>query len=161
MLVSLVPTGVEGASYALFTTTWNAASVLSDALSTMLLRIWDVSKPTLANGDLDGLKSLTIATALIQTVPVLFIWMVPGSLEALQVMKADPANRSGSDQHHHDQHATNDLEHSHQSSPSAKQRHNSSELGGFVFISIVTLSVLYAIGVGIMNVLHPGWMGET
>jgi BT1 family len=46
MMVYLVPAGSEGASYALFTTTWNVASSRADSLSTMLLGIWDVNKPT-------------------------------------------------------------------------------------------------------------------
>ena len=146
MLVSLVPTGIEGASYALFTTTWNTASALSDAISTMLLRIWDVSKPTLANGELSGLTNLTILTTAMQLAPLLFVWMVPHSLEDLSQMRSTTITRTDSSKEM-DISKTNDG--------------NSSKLGGAVFLIIVSLSILYAIFVGIMNVSHSGWMGES
>jgi hypothetical protein len=129
MMVNLVPVGVEGASYALFTTTWNVASALSDSLSTMLLGIWDVSKDTLLEGDLSGLTNLTILTTVLQTLPLFFVWLLPHSVEDLDILKST---------------------HSY-----------SSQLGGSIFLSIVTLSVLWAIVVGVMNIFHPGWMGES
>jgi hypothetical protein len=129
MMVNLVPLGVEGASYALFTTTWNAASAVSDSLSTVLLGIWDVSKDALLDGDLSGLTNLTILTTVLQTLPLFFVWLLPQSVEDLNVLKST---------------------HSH-----------SSKLGGLIFLSIVTLSVLWAIFVGVMNIFHPGWMGES
>lgn len=37
----------------------------------------------------------------------------------------------------------------------------SSSIGGFVFLAITFLSILYAIFVGVMNVVNPGWSGES
>ena len=146
MLVSLVPTGIEGASYALFTTTWNTAGALSDALSTMLLRIWDVSKPTLASGELSGLTNLTILTTAMQLAPLLFVWMIPHSLEDLSQVRSAATTSTASPQ---------DLD------VTKTEAGNSSKFGGAMFLIIVSLSILYAIFVGIMNVSHPGWMGES
>lgn len=94
MMVNLVPSGVEGASYALFTTTWNAASAMSDSLSTMLLGIWDVSKDTLLEGDLSGLRHLTILTTVLQTLPLFFVWLLPHSVEDLNIMKSNDSYSS-------------------------------------------------------------------
>merc|ERR1719203_1350047 len=134
MMVNLVPTGVEGASYALFTTTVNAAMAMSDSLSTMLLGIWDVSKDTLLLGDLSGMMKLTILTTALQTFPLFFVWLLPNSVEDLKIMKA------ASDSHN-------------------KHSSSSSIVGGSVFLSVVILSVLWAIFVGVMNIFRPGWMG--
>lgn len=42
-----------------------------------------------------------------------------------------------------------------------QQDYGSSELGGTIFLFITFMSVLYAIFVGLMNVVAPGWMGES
>ena len=42
-----------------------------------------------------------------------------------------------------------------------QQDYGSSELGGTIFLFITFMSVLYAIFVGVMNVVAPGWMGES
>merc|ERR1719203_1895086 len=117
MMVNLVPTGVEGASYALFTTTVNAAMAMSDSLSTMLLGIWDVSKDTLLLGDLSGMMKLTILTTALQTFPLFFVWLLPNSVEDLKMMTA------ASDSHN--------------------KHSSSSVVGGSVFLSVVILSVLW------------------
>ena len=36
-----------------------------------------------------------------------------------------------------------------------------SAVGGGVFLSVLFLSMGYAIFVGIMNIVAPGWMGES
>ena len=36
-----------------------------------------------------------------------------------------------------------------------------SKIGGFFFLSITFLSILYAIFVGVMNTVAPGWSGES
>merc|ERR1712157_231239 len=36
-----------------------------------------------------------------------------------------------------------------------------SKIGGRIFLAITFFSVLYAIVVGFMNILAPGWMGES
>lgn len=37
----------------------------------------------------------------------------------------------------------------------------SSKVGGAIFLAITFLSIIYAIVVGVMNVVSPGWMGES
>jgi hypothetical protein len=36
-----------------------------------------------------------------------------------------------------------------------------SQLGGGIFLTIIFCSIIYAVGVGMLNILAPGWMGET
>ncbi|KAL7577630.1 hypothetical protein ACA910_015149 [Epithemia clementina (nom. ined.)] len=36
-----------------------------------------------------------------------------------------------------------------------------SKIGGFVFLSVLFLAISYAIFVGLMNIIAPGWMGES
>lgn len=33
--------------------------------------------------------------------------------------------------------------------------------GGGIFLTITILSILYAIGVGLLNIVAPGWIGES
>jgi hypothetical protein len=37
----------------------------------------------------------------------------------------------------------------------------SSKIGGIIFLAITFLSIFYAVFVGVMNVIAPGWMGES
>jgi hypothetical protein len=37
----------------------------------------------------------------------------------------------------------------------------SSRIGGIIFLGITISSILYAIVVGLMNIIAPGWMGES
>jgi len=136
MMVNLVPSGIEGASYALFTTTWNAASSLSDSVSTMLLGIWDVQKERLVNGELNGLIKLTILTSILQTIPIFFIWMLPRGVAELQRQRIETVELEGSDK-------------------------ISSRFGGAVYLAAVLLSVVWSIFVAFMNIFRPGWMGES
>eukprot|EP00522_Entomoneis_paludosa_P018274 CAMPEP_0172451296 /NCGR_PEP_ID=MMETSP1065-20121228/9391_1 /TAXON_ID=265537 /ORGANISM="Amphiprora paludosa, Strain CCMP125" /LENGTH=524 /DNA_ID=CAMNT_0013203239 /DNA_START=14 /DNA_END=1585 /DNA_ORIENTATION=- len=129
MLVSLVPEGIEGASYALFTTTWNVGGVLSEAFSTVLLRIWDVSKETLAGGDLSGMTNLTLLTTALQMTPILFVSMIPHRADDLIRMNQNA--RDGG--------------------------HERSLAGGITYVTVVSLSVTYAIYISIMNIFDPGW----
>jgi len=39
--------------------------------------------------------------------------------------------------------------------------HRRSEIGGVIFLAVTFLSILYAIGVGVLNIVAPGWMGES
>lgn len=82
-MVHLCPTGSEGASYAMFTTVSNAAGILSSAISTLMLGIWDVSQETILSGDLTGLMKLTILSTLMQTSGVLFTFLLPNSKDDL------------------------------------------------------------------------------
>mmetsp|Transcript_11040 Transcript_11040/g.23319 ORF Transcript_11040/g.23319 Transcript_11040/m.23319 type:complete len:626 (-) Transcript_11040:168-2045(-) len=129
MMVHLCPTGSEGASYAMFTTVNNSALGLSSAISTVMLGIWDVSKETMASGDVSGMTKLTVLTTALQVSGVLFVGLLPKTKEDLVRLHSD--GLSGS------------------------------KIGGFIFLSITLLSVLYAIVVGILNIVKPGWAGES
>jgi hypothetical protein len=37
----------------------------------------------------------------------------------------------------------------------------SSPLGGGIFLTITILSILYAVSVGLLNIVAPGWIGES
>jgi len=128
MMVHLCPSGSEGASYAMFTTVHNAAGTLSDAISTLMLGIWDVSKEALVSGDLSGMMKLTILTTCIQTCGVLFTGLLPRSKDDLTALSSD---------------------------------YSASKVGGFIFLSVTFLSIAYAVVVGILNILVPGWAGES
>jgi len=94
MMVHLCPSGSEGASYAMFTTANNAALGLASTLSTVVLRIWDVSKETMLSGDLSGLVKLTILTTILQTSGILFVKMLPNTREDLTKLHKDPLSGS-------------------------------------------------------------------
>jgi hypothetical protein len=36
-----------------------------------------------------------------------------------------------------------------------------SRFGGLVFLAVTFGSILYAVGVGVLNIVAPGWMGES
>ncbi len=128
MMVHLCPTGSEGASYAMFTTASNSALILSSALSTQLLGIWDVSKDALVNHRLGGLAKLTYLTTFVQMSGILFVGWLPNTKEDLALLN----------------HST--------------QR---SSIGGAIFLVITFGSVLYALTVGVLNIVAPGWLGES
>ena len=84
MMVHLCPTGSEGASYAMFTTVHNCASGLASNLSTLMLGIWDCSKETMLEGDLSGMTKLTILTTILQTCGLLFVGLLPNTIDDLK-----------------------------------------------------------------------------
>ena len=127
MMVHLCPTGSEGASYAMFTTVNNSALSLSSAMSTVLLRIWDVSKQALAAGQLQGMVNLTCLTTAIQVSAIMFVGLLPNYKEDLHLLKED----------------------------------GQSKLGGAIFLGITFMTLFYAISVGFLNIVFPGWMGES
>ena len=44
----------------------------------------------------------------------------------------------------------------------AKMSHQGvSKTGGIIFLVITFLSIFYAINVGVLNIVAPGWMGES
>ncbi|GKY92020.1 hypothetical protein MPSEU_000173600 [Mayamaea pseudoterrestris] len=128
MMVHLCPAGSEGASYAMFTTVNNSALTLSSALSTVLLGIWDVSRPTLEAGQLTGMVNLTYLTTFVQVGAICFVGWLPAFKDDLTALKDD--------QHR-------------------------SRVGGAIFLFITGASILYAVGVGVLNIAFPGWMGES
>jgi len=130
MMVHLCPTGSEGASYAMFTTVNNCAIVVASALSSsVLLGIWDVSKETMASGDLSGMIKLTLFTTALQSSGLLFITLLPNTIDELKSLQTD--SLSGS------------------------------KVGGSIFLAITILSVIYVISVNLLNVVAPGWAGES
>jgi len=129
MMVHLCPTGSEGASYAMFTTTNNSATSLASAFGTQLLGVWDVSKEAMERGELTGLINLTALTTLIQVSGVLFVGLLPRTKEDLANLHSDPMSGS--------------------------------KIGGFIFLFVTFASVLYSIVVGVLNIIAPGWAGES
>jgi hypothetical protein len=128
MMVHLCPAGSEGASYAMFTTVNNSALSLSSALSTMLLRVWDVSREALEAGELSGMINLTYFTTFVQVSAIAFVGFLPQFKGDLELLKTDSQK---------------------------------STVGGAIFLFVTFSSVLYAISVGILNIVNPGWMGES
>lgn len=128
MMVHLCPSGSEGASYAMFTTVINSALTLSSAISTVLLRIWDVSKTALESGYLQGMINLTVLTMCLQVSGILFVKLLPRTKDELARLHEMTA---------------------------------SSAVGGFIFLGITFVSILYAVVVGVLNVVNPGWAGES
>jgi len=135
MMVNLVPVGSEGASYAMYTTFWNSAMLLSPAISTMLLPIWDVSKAALERGELDGMFNLTLLTTAIQASPIFLLSWLPHGKEDLMALSL----------------STNENE----------NPHATSRLGGGCFLIVLFGSMLYTFTVTILNLVAPGWAGET
>jgi hypothetical protein len=41
------------------------------------------------------------------------------------------------------------------------QANGSSFIGGAIFLTITCLSILYSITVGVLNIVAPGWSGES
>ena len=128
MMVHLCPTGSEGASYAMFTTVNNSALTLSSAVSTMLLRIWDVSRSALEAGDLTGMVKLTYLTTAVQVGAIAFVGWLPAFKDDLTALKDDQYR---------------------------------SRIGGIIFLLVTGCSILYVISVGVLNIIFPGWMGES
>eukprot|EP00587_Corethron_hystrix_P012785 CAMPEP_0113325668 /NCGR_PEP_ID=MMETSP0010_2-20120614/17931_1 /TAXON_ID=216773 ORGANISM="Corethron hystrix, Strain 308" /NCGR_SAMPLE_ID=MMETSP0010_2 /ASSEMBLY_ACC=CAM_ASM_000155 /LENGTH=158 /DNA_ID=CAMNT_0000185589 /DNA_START=353 /DNA_END=829 /DNA_ORIENTATION=- /assembly_acc=CAM_ASM_000155 len=127
MMVHLCPPGSEGASYAMFTTVNNSAGSLAGAISTNILRFFDVKKETLIAGDLTDMTNLTILTTVLQTSGLLFVGLLP--------------------------HTKDDL---------VKMSHGgSSRIGGGIFIAVTILSLMWTIVVNLLNVIAPGWAGES
>lgn len=100
---------------------------MSDAISTNLLRVWDVSKAAMERGDLSGIFKLSILTTALQTLPVLFVGLVPHGVEELDQLKSSRGSNA-----------------------------NRSRVGGSIFMATVMLSLFYAIFVSVMNVFRPG-----
>jgi BT1 family len=128
MMVHLCPAGSEGASYAMFTTVNNSALTLSSAISTQLLKIWDVSRAALAAGNVQGMINLSYFTTAFQVGAIVFVGLLPRYKEDLAVLG------HGS---------------------------NQSQIGGFIFLLITFSSIAYAVCIGVLNIVNPGWMGES
>jgi BT1 family len=121
MMVHLCPLGSEGASYAMFTTVNNSALTMSSAISTQLLKIWDVCRITLAAGHFRGMINLSYLTTASQVAAILFVGLLPRYKEDLM-----------------------ELGNSAQS-----------KVGGFIFLLITFSTIVYAVTVGVSNIVYP------
>ena len=101
---------------------------MSSAISTQLLKIWDVSRETLAAGNVSGMINLTYLTTISQVAAIAFVGLLPR-------FKEDLARLGTQDK--------------------------KSSVGGFIFLVITFGSVAYAVTVGVLNIVNPGWMGES
>jgi hypothetical protein len=129
MMMNLCPPGSEGASYAMFTTGYNAGLLLAPAVSTTLLGIWDVSKQSLENRQLDGMFNLSLLTTVIQMSPILILYWLPRGRDELYALAQKPSGTS--------------------------------PIGGSIFLAILFGSTAYTFIVTILNIMDPGWAGES
>jgi hypothetical protein len=110
----------------MFTTAWNSALLLAPSISSVLLGIWDVSLGALKAGDLTGLFKLSVLTAVIQMSPIMFLNWLPHSRDELLALETKSLSKRGH------------------------------VVGGSLFVTIVTLSILYTIVIGILNIVKGG-----
>jgi BT1 family len=123
MMVHLCPLGSEGASYAMFTTVNNSALTMSSAISTQLLKIWDVCRQTLAAGHFRGMINLSYLTTASQVAAILFVGLLPRYKEDLMELGNSAL----------------------------------SKVGGFIFLLITFSTIVYAVTVGVSNIVYPDW----
>ena len=77
MFIMLCPEGAEGTTFALLTTISSLAGTVSSSIGTYLTSIWDVSNTALSAGDFDGIMKLTILTSILQTLPIVLVFLIP------------------------------------------------------------------------------------
>jgi BT1 family len=90
LMMSLCPAGSEGVSYAMLTTLDNSAHMLSQALSTSLLGLWDTSKQALEVGNVNGIFNLSILTTVIQLSPIVIVGWMPRNRHELFALSERP-----------------------------------------------------------------------
>lgn len=95
MMTNLCPKGSEGASYAMFTTINNSAMLVSSALSTAMLGLWDVSPDALARDDMRGMINLTVLTTVVQTSAVLLVGLLPRGVDDLRKLSFTAKSQAG------------------------------------------------------------------
>ncbi|TYZ67963.1 hypothetical protein PybrP1_011871 [[Pythium] brassicae (nom. inval.)] len=90
IFVSVCPENQEGVAFALLTSMTNVAQAFANTVSNMLLPIWPVELPDLQRGRFDGVWKLTVLTAAISLVPLLFVSrMMPRGKHELERMRDD------------------------------------------------------------------------
>ena len=77
MFIMLCPEGAEGTTFALLTTISSLAGTVASSVGTYLTSIWDVSNAALSEGQFDGILKLTILTSVIQTLPIVLVFLIP------------------------------------------------------------------------------------
>lgn len=95
MMANLCPKGSEGASYAMFSTINNSAMLVSSALSTAMLGLWDVSPAALARDDMTGMVKLTVLTTVVQTCAVFLVGLLPRGVEDLRKLSFTAKSQVG------------------------------------------------------------------
>ena len=135
-MVNLCPEGSEGASYAMFTTINNSALQVSRAISTHLLGLkhWfgDSWDVSKEKLEVNDLTGMINLTVLTTAMQVSGILFV-GMLPRTKDELLELRNKSN----------------------------GSSQIGGLVFLVITLFSIFYAVMVGILNIVKPGWSGES
>lgn len=135
-MVNLCPEGSEGASYAMFTTINNSALQVSRAISTLLLGLkkWLGESWDVSKEKLEAhdLEGMVNLTILTTVMQVSGILFV-WMLPRTKDELLELRNKSN----------------------------GSSRVGGFLFLVITFFSILYAMTVGILNIVAPGWSGES
>lgn len=134
VFASLCPHGSEGTTYALFLSFNNCAVSVAASLSNILLSIFDVSKSTLIEGNVQGIINLTILTACIKFLSVVFIPLFPRNLEELKQWKQ---------------------------MDETTQRKGLTFLLASVFLLVIILSIVMSVATSYFNVFHPGYLGDT
>mmetsp|Transcript_14458 Transcript_14458/g.29723 ORF Transcript_14458/g.29723 Transcript_14458/m.29723 type:complete len:549 (+) Transcript_14458:1-1647(+) len=156
MMVHLCPSGSEGASYAMFTTVHNAALNLSSMISTSLLSIWDVSKDALVASspacegctpedgtctfEKGGITEDACGAGDLSGMIKLTLLTTALQISGLLFVKLLPGTRE---------------------ELMALNYGHMSKVGGFIFLTITGISLLYSIVAGILNIVDPGWSGES
>jgi hypothetical protein len=42
-----------------------------------------------------------------------------------------------------------------------EKAHGSSTIGGTIFLTVTFMSIIYSVTVGVLNIVAPGWSGES
>lgn len=156
MMVHLCPAGSEGASYAMFTTVNNSAISMASALSTMVLGWFDVSKAALvvASDVCEGCVAGDAGTTCLleeedmcgthpdglTNLTKLSIITTLFQLSGVLFVGLLPRTRD----------ELMNLGHN-----------GGSRIGGGIFLFITIGSIIYSLIVGVLNIVSPGWLGES
>ena len=81
MFLCMCPEGSEGATFAMLTTLSNLAGACGYSVAAGFTAIWDVSNDSLEAGNWEGMWRLTLLIGCVQLFGLLFIWMLPKSME--------------------------------------------------------------------------------
>ncbi|GMI24020.1 hypothetical protein TeGR_g414 [Tetraparma gracilis] len=86
MYMGMCPEGAEGTTYAMLTTFSNLAGTIAFDLSTIATKIWDVTTPTLAAGEFQGVFNLSLLCTLAAPIPLVLIYLIPKDRKTQDVM---------------------------------------------------------------------------
>lgn len=95
IFVSVCPEGQEGVAFALLTSMVNVAQAFANTVSNMLLAIWPVELQDLERGEFDGVWKLSVLTAAISLIPLVFVTtLMPRGRHDLERMKDELSPRA-------------------------------------------------------------------